>query len=569
MQKRNSFLVGKAFKNYLTASVLTVAATQVANMADAAIVGNLIGPEALAAVNLSKPLLQTFYAVSVIYMASATMLSGMAIGKGDKEKANKLFTFSFILSLVIGATFSIGGLLAFDSLSELLCTSDSLRQMANDYMLIIIFSAIPQFLMYHFYQFVTVDGSPRMITRAVIVSNLFNIAFDIIFIKYCGWGIAGAGWATFIVYFICILMVLPHFRKQGTLRLCMLKRGDIEYGQILSYGLPLFFSTVLLSVQYMGNNYVAGRYLGDGGLVALAVCMQLFSFSMVILTGTLRTIQPVGSILKGLGDDRGMLFLMQRAYIFQAICLAVYALTIVFFPSEIAGILGASNEETLPVILQALPLFSLHIVMQALLYNLIPVYQFYSHKNLALILSFGQTLLPMLGFWLLEGAWLGFFLGQAVVAVVILVCTIVIRSMDKSLTPIFLIPRGNDKDVYDVTITTDIEAVTECLKDLMHFLQIQGVDENKANRAVVCAEELLKNIIEHGHAKYVDVRATDSIISLHDDGKPFNPVEFKPADDPELTGEGLGLRIVQGFGIDMKYDYRFNQNMVTIKVTNK
>ena len=569
MQKRNSFLVGKAFKNYLTASVLTVAATQVANIADASIVGNLIGPEALAAVNLSKPLLQAFYAVSVIYMASATMLSGMAIGKGDKAKANKLFTFSFVLSLVIGGTFIIGGLLAFDSLSEMLCTSDSLRQMTNDYMLVTILSAIPQLLMYHFNQFVTVDGSPRMITRAVIVSNLINIAFDIIFIKYCGWGIAGAGWATFIMYIVCILMVLPHFRKQGTLRLCMPKRGDIEFGQILSYGLPLFFSTVLLSVQYMGNNYVAGRFLGDGGLIALAVCMQLFSFSMVILTGTLRTIQPVGSILKGLGDDRGMSFLMQRAYIFQAICLAIYALAIVTFPSEIAALLGASNEETLPVIRQALPLFSLHIVMQALLYNLMPVYQFYGHKNLALVLSFGQTLLPMLGFWLLEGGWIGFFLGQAVVAVAILICTIIIRSKDKSLMPIFLIPRGNDKDVYDVTITTDIESVTESRKDLMHFLQTHGVDENIANRAVVCAEELLKNIIEHGHAKYVDVRATDSIISIHDDGKPFNPVEFKPVDDPELTGEGLGLRIVQGFGIDMKYDYRFTQNMVTIKVTNK
>lgn len=34
MQKRNSYLIGKAFKNYLTASVLTVAATQVANIAD-------------------------------------------------------------------------------------------------------------------------------------------------------------------------------------------------------------------------------------------------------------------------------------------------------------------------------------------------------------------------------------------------------------------------------------------------------------------------------------------------------------------------------------------------------
>ena len=171
------------------------------------------------------------------------------------------------------------------------------------------------------------------------------------------------------------------------------KAGEIGYGQIMSFGLPLFFSTVLLSVQMLGSNYVASTYLGDGGLIALAVCMQLFSFSMIILSGTLRTIQPVGSILKGLGDDRGMVFLMQRAYTFLIICLAIYTVALIAFPTQISALLGATNEASLPIILKALPLFSLHIIMQALLYNLMPVYQFYNHKRLAFFLSIAQTLL--------------------------------------------------------------------------------------------------------------------------------------------------------------------------------
>lgn len=560
MQTRKSYLIGKAFKNYLTASVLTVAATQVANIADASIVGNLIGPEALAAVNLSKPLLQTFFAVSIFYISSTTMMAGIAIGKGDKSKANKLFTFSIITSLILGVLFIAGGLLGFNQLSGLLCKSDALRPMTEDFMLVTILSAVPQLLMYTLHQYVTVDGSPKLISRAVIVGNIFNIVCDIIFIKYCGWGISGAAWATFIMYVVCILMVLPHFRKKGSLRLSTPKGGAIDYGQMCSYGFPLFISTVLLSVQYVGNNYVAGTYLGDGGLIALAVCMQLFAFSMIILTGTLRTIQPVGSILKGLGDDRGMLFLVRKAYTFLAICLVVYALVLVLFPTQISGILGATNEDSLPVIMDALPLFSLQIVMQALQYNLIPIYQFYGHKNLALVLSFGQTLLPMVGFWLLQGGWIGFFLGQAVVAVVILICTTFVRSKDKSLTPLFLIPKGEDKDVYDVTIETTITSLGENSNDIFAFLQSQGLTTEDANRYVLCAEELIKNIIDHGHAKYVDIRATKNVISIHDDGKPFNPLEYQ--------GEGIGLKIVNGIGIDMKYDYRFNQNMITIKVAN-
>lgn len=566
MKKRNSYLVNKAFKNYLGASVLTVAATQVANIVDASIVGNLIGPEGLAAVNLSKPVLQAIFAFSCFYIASTTIMAGIAIGKSDKEKANQLFSFSVFTSLVLGVLFVVGGLAAFNPLSQLLCKSDALRPMTNNFLLVTILSAIPQLMMYTLHQFVTVDGSPKLISKAVIVGNIFNILCDILFIKYCGWGIAGAAWATFIMYIVCILMVLPHFRKRGTLRIEKPVFKNIDYGQISSFGLPLFFSTVLLSVQYIGNNYVASTYLGDGGLIALAVCMQLFSFSMIILTGVLRTIQPVGSILKGLGDDRGMILLMQRAYIFMSVCLAIYALAIVMFPTQISHFLGANNETSIPIILNALPLFSLQIIMQALIYNLIPPFQFYGHKNLALFLSIGQTILPMLGFWFLHGGWFGFFLGQAVVAMVILVSTTVIRSKNKALTPILLIPKTEAKDVYDVTIDTNIDSMAECCHDLSAFLLSQGLDNVIVKRYILCAEELLKNIIDHGHAKYVDIRATHSVISIHDDGKPFNPLEYH---DDSSTGSpigGIGLKIVNGIGINMKYDYRFNQNMLTINI---
>ena len=560
MQKRNSYLIGKAFKNYLTASVLTVAATQVASIVDGAIVGNLIGPEGLAAVNLSKPLLQAFYATSLLYIVSTTMLTGMAIGRGDKQKANKLFSFSIIASSLLSVVFVIGGLAFFGQLSELLCKSDNLRPMTEAFMRVTILSAVPQLLMLTFHQFVTVDGSPRLISRAVIVGNIFNICFDIIFIKYCGWGIAGAAWATFIMYIVCILMVLPHFRKKGTLRFCLPNKGDIEWGRLVSLGLPSCLGTVLISVQYVGNNYVASVYLGDGGLIALAVCIQLFTFSMIILTGTLRTIQPVGSILKGLGDDRGMLLLLQRAYKFMAICLAVYAVAITIFPAQISQLLGANNEASLPVILDALPLFSLNIIMQSLLYVLISVFQFYGHRQLAIFLSLGQTLLPMFGFWALKGGWIGFFLGQVVVAIVILICTTYIRSKDKSVYPLLLIPKTEPKDVFDVTIETNINALAECRTNIGSFLLDHGIDADKVNRLVLCVEELAKNIIQHGHAKYIDVRATDSVISLHDDGKPFNPLEYEDGD------EGYGLKLVHGFMPDLKYDYRFNQNMVRMDI---
>jgi len=82
----------------------------------------------------------------------------------------------------------------------------------------------------------------------------------------------------------------------------------------------------------------------------------------------------------------------------------------------------------------------------------------------------------------------------------------------------------------------------------------------------VCSEELLKNIVEHGFEKPVDKRFIDYRLSLvdgevrviiTDDGKAFNPVEYD-------SDTGLGLLLVRGLCDEIKYDYLFSQNRVTV-----
>lgn len=568
MTERKPFLINKAFNQYLLASILTVAATQVANIVDAIIVGNLIGKEGLAAVNLSKPLLQAFFAVSCLYVASSTILTGMAIGKGDRKMADKLFSFSMEFSLLLGLLFSTLGLLFFDSISALLCQSETLRPLSEAFMRITLLSAAPQLLMLTLNQYVTVDGEPKLVSRAVIVGNVFNIALDIVFIKIFNLGIAGAASATCVMYVVCILMMMPHFcRRKERLHLCLTRPGEVALGRIFSIGLPLFFSTVLLSVQYIGNNYVASRYLGDDGLVALAVCIQLLAFSMIILTGTLRTIQPVGSILKGLDDSRGMLMLMKRGYAFMAVCFIAFVAILVLLPAQIGSLLGVTGTSGLDMVRKAVPLFSLNIVMQAMLCNLLPAFQFYDRKGLALLLSVAQTLLPMVFFLLLRGNWIGFFVGQIVTALAIGVWEMILRRKDPSLCRFLLIPMKSDAKVLDMSLQTNSESLSEAIGTLRSFLSANGMDSRTVNAAALCSEEFVNNIIRHGHATSIDLAATVNggvvSISIHDDGAAFNPVEAVKASSGRL---GLGLTIANTFCSNIDYKYIFNQNMVTLKM---
>lgn len=574
--ERKGFLINKAFKKYLWASILTVAASQIANIIDASLVGNIIGSDGLAAVVISKPVLQAIYAMSCIYVSSCAMITGMALGNGERAKANTMFSFSLLVSAILGIVVAIGGLVFVDPLLDILCKSDNLRPLAKPFMTITILSALPQLLMYTLQQFVALDGSPKLVTRAVMVGNVVNIVLDVVLMKYLGMGIAGAAWATFTMYIVCCIMVLPHFRKSNTLRLHLAKiKTYVSSKQIATLGMPLFLSTVLISLQMACYNNIATTYLGEHGLYALAVCLQLFAFSMIVLSGTLRTIQPVGAILKGIGDNRGMQMLLTKAYGFMAAGLLVYAIAITLLPTQIAALLGVTDQASLPHVTKALPAFSLNIIMQALLYNLMPIYQFYGRHKLALFLSVAQTLLPVVGFWGLAvtlgdtdtffNVWWGFFLGQLATAIGILVWTYCIRRRNENLIPVCLIPRSENVSL-EFSFAYSSEDMHNSFNELSAWLKHQNLSESTIFKVRIIAEELMSNIIRHGEQKeknaYADVRIVvmpESVtFALTDSGIPFNPIENKD--------KGYGLMITNGAASKISYKFQFGQNMTTVVI---
>jgi len=569
--KRKSFLINKAFNNYLWASILSVAASQIANIIDASLVGNIIGADGLAAVVVSKPVFQAIFAFSCLYTVSCSMIAGIAIGNDDRNQANSQFTFSLTVSLILGVLITVLGLLFIEPLMDLFCKSRELRPMAKSFMTVTILSAIPQLLMYTLNRFVTTDGSPKMITKAVIIGNIVNIGLDIVFMKHLGMGIAGAALATLIMYIVCCLMLMPHFRKKDTLRLAFGQwKKHISLRQLITLGTPIFISTALVSVQYAIYNSITFKALGDSGLIALAVCLQLSSFSMIIITGLLQTIQPVGAILKGINDSRGIIMLLAKAYRFLAICLVVYTVLIVLFPLEIAGFLGVKEGGAIPTVMAALPAFSLNIVMQALLYNLMPVYQFYNHHRMALWLSIGQTVLPIIGFWSLANfttanPWYGIFYGEVVTALVLLVSSLLISRKDKSI-PVILVPRDDKSPSLELSFDYSELEMHKAFDQMSEWLKQQDISKSIVFKVRIIAEELMSNIIRHsgqkGNKAFADVRLAlkeDAVLlAITDDGKAFNPIDNKD--------KGYGLMIANGEASSISYKYQFGQNMINISV---
>lgn len=570
MEKRNSYLISKAFKSFLLASLLTVAATQVGATVDGMMLSYLIGEQAMSSVNICRPIMQSLFSLCMLFGAGSSMLVGVAIGNRNREEANRIFTSIMTLVVIIGILFLIIGLVWLNPLVNILCSDIGLRSVTSEFLGITLYGAIFYMLSTVLEMFVTVDGNPKRVTLAVLVSSITNLFLDYIFIAIFGWGVSGAALATVISYIVPIGILIPHFIRANTLRINFNKCFSLLPKSVMA-GLPFGIATMLIAVQMWGNNNIAMIYMGQSGIIALSVCLYLLGLSMIILTGTLKAFQPVASILKGAGDEQGVLMVIRKAYNFMFVCLVVFVLPMILCPQWVAKVFGISDTEILSVTTTAIPAFSINIVFQCVVYLLVPIYQLYGNKAMATFVSIGQSLAPMFGMWFFavfapKYVWWGFALGQVIIALFVITFSIIKQSHNKQLTPLVLVPHKDISKGFETSLLPNIDALSRLLIDIDKFLKAHIHDTSLIMHIEVSSEELIKNIITHGYTeqykkRYIDYRLSilsDSIcVVISDDARAFNPVEY----DKET---GLGLLLVKGLCKDIKYDYLFHQNITKI-----
>lgn len=568
--KRNSYLVGKAFRSFLFASVMTVAASQMGAFIDGLMVSWYVNDAAMSAINLSMPVLQLYFSLCLLLGVGGTLIAGKAIGSHDRKKASSTFSLSLVSAIGTGLVLGTLGLVFFRPVINLLCPDPALSGYASEYMIITIPSGAIYMLMIVLQLFVSLDGEPRRVTAAVSTCIAINLALDFVFLKICGWGLVGAAVATVASYVPAILILLTHFKKKATLRFTS-KFNVQELPTIIKMGAPSGFTGLLMSVQIFVCNIITIEYLGTPGVIVFAVCMYLLRLSMIILTGTIDSFQPVASILAGSDDNRGVAMVLRKAYSFLGVSLMVYAAIMMLFPRGIGELFRISDGTTMEMFCDAIPPYSINIILQCAIGLLIPIYQVYNNTRQAMIISIGQPLLPILFFWIFAstgtGAWWGFAVGQLVLLLLLL--PIVLPTKGKKM-PFFLIPSNSAGRLYDTSIVPSVENAGKQLREADKWLSDCGVTEPLRFRIVVSCEEILKNIIDHAGRINRKEASVDMRISLHDDGitavihdegRPFNPIE-------EDTHTGLGLLIAKGSCDDMKYEYLFNQNILTMTWTN-
>ncbi|MGN1180783.1 MAG: MATE family efflux transporter [Suilimivivens sp.] len=206
------------------------------NAVDSIIVGKFVGEGALAAVGTCNPLVT----LAILFISGLCMgagiLMGMHYGAGDYELLQRQISSTMIGGLVFSGVFAMACILFAPALLHLIKAQDAVMDVAVSYLRIILCGLVFTFV-YNFYANVLrALGDARTPLYFLMISAVFNILGDLVFVVAFKMGSNGCAIATVISEGIsCLLCGLYIKRKVPVL--CLGKKWFV-------FDKDLFFRTV-------------------------------------------------------------------------------------------------------------------------------------------------------------------------------------------------------------------------------------------------------------------------------------------------------------------------------------
>ena len=195
-----------------------------------------------------------------------------------------------------------------------ICSDASIAGYATTYLrLFFLLELVPLFIYNAVCGFTEADGNPQVVTRAVIIAGIVNVVLDLLFVGVFHWGISGALYGTVINDLIVVAILCRHLYQHSSLRCHMPSKGFLSISrEIFAEGIPLTVGDTALMSGFMVLNSAIIYKLGSSSMFIWSVCMEIFDFVMIALSGVETSMVSIGGFLTGDEDVTGLRMMVRR-----------------------------------------------------------------------------------------------------------------------------------------------------------------------------------------------------------------------------------------------------------------
>ena len=587
MQDQNNKLLQKVLFSYSMTFMIINFADSLTMIVDGMVVSRGLGAVALASIGLADPSYKIATLVAGVLSTGLQSLCSQAIGSGDREKANKIFSTGVIVMLSSAILLTTFCMIFTGGLCRLFGAENDPELYAHLFRYLRgWFTGIPGYIIFFVLSpLVTLDGNKRNVTAATFIQSFINIGGDILAVFVLKTGTFGVGFATGLSYNIsALVLIVNFFRKRSVFKPFSASPDFSILTKTLHIGFPRITEQCckILAPLFINRTIIA--VCGSVAMSAVSVKAGIMGFSMIIgksiaesvglMTQILYSEKDAGSLRKTVRSALGMLFVLDSLF---SVLLFAFAGVIsrAYFPAGTEEcVLGVRAVRCLALSLlfngcNQIAVSYLQSTRRILQVNLLTAF----HRMIALTV-FTVLLGRLFG---VNGLYVAIPVSEAAVLFGYILTALAANRCRGFWNSMLRIPDGfgyNSENSFSISISTVEEAV-EVSERIEDFCSRHNVEKRKGYFSARCMEELSTNIIEHGFTMdekkhHCDIRVMldpdEVVLRLRDDCPYFNIRErFDSLEEDDMEA-GVGIRLVYALARDVSYINTFNTNTLIIRI---
>lgn len=406
--------VGQLLWQYALPAIVAMTASSLYNIIDRAMIGQIVGPEAIAGLGITFPFMNLSAAFGAAVGVGSSASISVKLGQKDYGVAQNLLGNTVTLNLIIGFSFMVLSLLFLDPILRFFGASDATLPYAREFMIVILLGNVVTHMYFGSNAVLRAAGKPRHAMYATLFTVGMNILLVIAFVWWFRWGIRGAALATVTSQTMALCWQIWIFSDKK--ELLHLKKGIYKLKanlvrNIIAIGISPFLmnATSCVIVIFMNNQFV--RYGGDMAVGAYSIANSVVMMFFMFVMGVCQGMQPIVGYNYGAEKfDRMFRCLFIAIGCATGILLVGWALSMLF-PREIARIF-TSDATLIDLSARGIKLDMLVFFVvgsQAVITNF---FQCIGKVKVSIFLSLSRQLILLLPmayifplFWGLDGVW--------------------------------------------------------------------------------------------------------------------------------------------------------------------
>ena len=229
---------------------------QLYNTVDTWVVGNYVSNEAFSAVGSVGPIINMLIGFFLGLSSGAGVVISQHSGARQYDKVHDAVHTSMLMTLIMGAVFTVLGILLIPYMLQLMKTPAEVMPESTTY-LTIYFGGVLGLMIYNMGAgILRAVGDSRHPFYYLVVSAVLNTVLDLLFVLKMGMGVEGVAWATVIAQGVsAILVVIELMRTNSCIRLRLrelaFKSGMLS--KIFKVGFP---AAIQMAITSFSNVFV-------------------------------------------------------------------------------------------------------------------------------------------------------------------------------------------------------------------------------------------------------------------------------------------------------------------------